>query len=57
MTSPHRESIEERIPLADFITFRAFGTWLHGDQRGSVDPASQQIRFAKTASEPSQKEL
>ena len=26
-----------RIPLAYFITFRTYGTWLHGDERGSVD--------------------
>jgi REP element-mobilizing transposase RayT len=25
------------IPLAYLITFRAYGTWLHGDERGSVD--------------------
>jgi REP element-mobilizing transposase RayT len=25
------------IPLALLITFRAYGTWLHGDPRGSVD--------------------
>ncbi|MCC6327114.1 MAG: transposase [Acidobacteria bacterium] len=24
-------------PLAYLITFRAYGTWLHGDMRGSVD--------------------
>jgi REP element-mobilizing transposase RayT len=24
-------------PLAYFITFRCYGTWLHGDERGSVD--------------------
>jgi REP element-mobilizing transposase RayT len=24
-------------PLAYFITVRTYGTWLHGDQRGSVD--------------------
>jgi REP element-mobilizing transposase RayT len=24
-------------PLAYFITFSCYGTWLHGDQRGSVD--------------------
>ncbi len=24
-------------PLALLITFRAYGTWLHGDERGSVD--------------------
>jgi REP element-mobilizing transposase RayT len=25
------------VPLAYFITFRCYGTWLHGDQRGSTD--------------------
>jgi REP element-mobilizing transposase RayT len=25
------------IPLAHLITFRCYGTWLHGDPRGSVD--------------------
>src|SRR5437868_339150 len=24
-------------PLAYFLTFRCYGTWLHGDGRGSVD--------------------
>src|SRR5213595_2744219 len=24
-------------PLAYLITFRCYGTWLHGDERGSVD--------------------
>jgi REP element-mobilizing transposase RayT len=24
-------------PLAYFISFRSYGTWLHGDQRGSTD--------------------
>ncbi len=28
---------EEHIPLAYLITFRCYGTWLHGDERGSVD--------------------
>ncbi len=28
---------DEHIPLAYFITFRAYGTWLHGDSRGSVN--------------------
>jgi REP element-mobilizing transposase RayT len=28
---------DEHIPLAYLITFRAYGTWLHGDRRGSVD--------------------
>jgi REP element-mobilizing transposase RayT len=25
------------IPLAVFFTFRCYGTWLHGDERGAVD--------------------
>jgi REP element-mobilizing transposase RayT len=25
------------VPLAYLITFRCYGTWLHGDKRGSID--------------------
>ena len=25
------------VPLAHLITFRSYGTWLHGDNRGSID--------------------
>jgi len=25
------------VPLAVLITFRCYGTWLHGDERGSID--------------------
>ena len=28
---------QPRYPLAYFITFRSYGTWLHGDERGSTD--------------------
>jgi hypothetical protein len=35
MTSPHREFND--TPLAYFITFCTYGSWLHGDPRGSVD--------------------
>ena len=24
-------------PIAYFISFRTYGTWLHGDERGSID--------------------
>jgi hypothetical protein len=27
----------DSVPLAYFITFRTYGTWLHGDERGAVD--------------------
>ena len=33
MRDPH----SDRIPLGYLITFRAHGTWLHGDARGSID--------------------
>ena len=28
---------DTETPLAYFISFRSYGTWLHGDQRGSID--------------------
>ncbi len=34
---PTQEFSDSRIPLAYLITFRCYGTWLHGDERGSVD--------------------
>jgi len=30
-------SSHARFPLAYLITFRCYGTWLHGDERGSTD--------------------
>src|SRR5436190_9476531 len=32
------------IPLAYLITFRSYGTWLHGDDRGSVDREHRRYR-------------
>jgi len=38
MTRPDYIEFQDRsIPKAYFITFRCYGTWLHGDERGSVD--------------------
>src|SRR6267142_3651663 len=37
MAHTHREFRTEDIPLAYLISFRAYGTWLHGDRRGSVN--------------------
>jgi REP element-mobilizing transposase RayT len=37
MRDPHIDPYSDRIPLGYLITFRAYGTWLHGDVRGSVD--------------------
>src|SRR6266446_2234497 len=32
-----RDFDDNEIPLAYLITFRCYGTWLHGDERGSMD--------------------
>ena len=37
MPHPNSATNNQRIPLAYLITFRSYGTWLHGDERGSVD--------------------
>ena len=31
-------------PLAYFISFRTYGTWLHGDKRGSIDRFNNRYR-------------
>ena len=52
------------VPLGYFVTCRAFGTWLHGDERGSVDrkhnrygtpriPANEQWQIQPAHSESS----
>ena len=33
-----RDFDDNDFPLAYLITFRCYGTWLHGDVRGSMDP-------------------
>ena len=35
-----------KIPLAYFITFRCYGTWLHGDSRSSVDRFNRRFKEA-----------
>jgi Transposase and inactivated derivatives len=42
-------------PVAYLITFTCYGTWLHGDQRGSVD--SQHAGFGMVFVEPSVEKL
>jgi len=39
-------------PLALLITFRCRGTWLHGDQRGSVDRAHNRYGSSRLKSDP-----
>jgi REP element-mobilizing transposase RayT len=40
------------FPLAYLITFRCYGTWLHGDARGSVDPKHNVYGAPKIAANP-----
>lgn len=39
-------------PIAFFITFRTYGTWLHGDQRGSVNRHRNLYGTSKIRPEP-----
>jgi REP element-mobilizing transposase RayT len=34
------------VPLAYLITFRTYGTWLHGDERGSINRFRNQYKSA-----------
>ncbi len=46
MNHPHIDFKDDHVPLGYLITFRGYGTWLHGDARGSVD------RFHRTYGTP-----
>ena len=37
MTQPHQEFNDDHTPVAYLLTFRSYGTWLHGDRRALVD--------------------
>jgi len=37
MRRDYIEFQERSTPLAYLITIRSYGTWLHGDERGSMD--------------------
>ncbi len=39
----HNRSYNPSGPVAYFITFRTYGTWLHGDERGSMDRRTAHI--------------
>jgi hypothetical protein len=52
MTPPHQEFSDDHVPLAYFITFRSYGTWLHGDRRGSVDRRHRRYRSPLLAPDP-----
>ena len=46
-------NVQARYPLAYFITFRSYGTWLHGDERGSTDRHRNQYGSPKIPKNPS----
>lgn len=43
MSHLNNEWDDNTFPLAYLITIRTFGTWLHGDERGSVDRHGKNI--------------
>ncbi len=47
MTSPDYEFDYNEIPLAYLITVRTYGTWLHGDERMSVDRHGKNVYGTK----------
>lgn len=43
MSNPNEEWDDNTFPHGYLITIRTFGTWLHGDERGSVDRHGKNI--------------
>jgi REP element-mobilizing transposase RayT len=48
-----RDFDDNEFPLAYLITIRTYGTWLHGDERGSMDRKRRVYGTAKIAPNPS----
>lgn len=44
---------DDHTPLGYLLTFRSYGTWLHGDKRGSVDRC--QKRYGSPMLPPSER--
>jgi len=53
MKRDYVEFQDRSIPIGYFITFRTFGSWLHGDKRGSMDRRSFN-RFGGSARPPNE---
>ncbi|MBP7416014.1 MAG: hypothetical protein WBC19_13970 [Pyrinomonadaceae bacterium] len=43
---------DNELPLAYLITFRTYGTWLHGDERGSIDRYHNTFRGPRVPENP-----
>jgi REP element-mobilizing transposase RayT len=52
-----REFNDDHTPLGYLITLRAYGTWLHGDARGSVDRHHHIYGTPKLAPGPRRKQI
>jgi hypothetical protein len=52
MTPTHEEFRNDHIAVAFLITFRTYGTWLHGDTRGSVDRLHNRYGTPKLSPNP-----
>jgi REP element-mobilizing transposase RayT len=48
---PNHEWDDSEFPLSYLITIRTFGTWLHGDERGSMDRHGKNIYGAPRIAE------
>ncbi len=48
---------DTEIPLAYLITFRTYGTWLHGDIRGSVDRFTNTYGTPRVEHKPARKDF
>jgi REP element-mobilizing transposase RayT len=47
-----RDFDDNEFPLTYLITFRCYGTWLHGDERGSMDRKHNKYRTPKIGLNP-----
>ena len=47
-----REWDDNEFLLAHFITFRTYGTWQHGDERGSIDRYHNKFRGPRVPTNP-----
>lgn len=48
---------DNHIPIGYLITFRTYGTWLHGDKRGSVDRDHRRYGTPVLPSSPRREEI
>jgi REP element-mobilizing transposase RayT len=52
-----RDFNDDHTPLGYLITFRAYGTWLHGDERGSVDQHHRRFGTPMLPPSPRRKQI